>query len=293
MNTIITNIKIIPNIIKKNKKYGIILFIIGIIVITICLFQLSFNKSKTENFQSNKSNQSNQSNQLTNESIQQFLQIQHTMNPHTNFDTSKLQEQVTQEELNSFVENGMWPWSQEVIDLYSESTRQNKIIRTDPLESLQYARTIYNQTAILNLLSYQTKEGDFLINGIVIHNNLPNPLEDLPSGFGSFGYKSGLIKSKNDMIKCNIDALGNNSHLEKIHYTGKGGIFGEQTKKTTPVDYTNLEKEIPGFKFINGPCNPCSIFNNPSDYSCKFELNNLRNEPQGISSIWKYIWSSY
>ena len=120
--------------------------------------------------------------------------------------------------------------------------------------------------------------------------NKPNILEDLPSGFGMFGYKSGLISEKNDIIKCNIDPYGNNSKLEKIHYTGKGGIFNEQTKNISEIDYNNLESEIPGFKFMNGACNPCGIFNSPPNYSCKYELN-VSNERNGISDIWKYLWN--
>jgi len=269
-----TNIINTTNIIKaleKNKiiKYGILL------VILLSLIYLTSNAK--ESFE-------------TSQSIQNFLKIQNTKYPHINFDTDKLQQQTTKEELDFFLQNGKWPWSQEVIDLYKEAISNNKLIRSAPLEAIEYARTVYNQQAIMNILSYQTKEGDFLINGVSIHNQTPNPLEDLPSGYGSFGYQSGLITEKNDIIKCNIDPFGNNSHLEKTHYTGKGGIFGEQTKKVSPVNYANLENEIPGFKFIDGPCNPCAAFNNPSDYSCRYQLNNLPNEDNGPSPVWKYLW---
>jgi hypothetical protein len=190
--------------------------------------------------------------------------------------------------------------------MYGDAINKNVFIRNSPKESIEYSQTIYNQNAILEILSSQTKEGQFLINGISIHDNEPNPQETLPSGFGSFGYKSGLITPMNDVIKCNIDPYNNNSKLEKIHYTGKGGIFEEQTKIVTPLDYHNLESEIPGFKFINGPCNPCKVFDSPSNYSCPFELdihekdnykNNKNNKNKTgsiqttISSVWKYLWN--
>jgi hypothetical protein len=136
----------------------------------------------------------------------------------------------------------------------------------------------------------QEKEGMFLTTGVFIHDeNQSNPLEELPNGFGSFGYKSGLITTHPDLIKCNIDPIGDNNYMEKTHYTGKGGIFGQQTSITTPISYRNLEKEIPGFKFSNGPCNPCKAFNTPSDYSCKFKLN-IDNDNK-TSSAWKHLWN--
>jgi hypothetical protein len=287
------NITNIINTIQKNKniKYGILLLILLILLIIYFVKTITKTKTKTKK-------QTIENFQLTDQSIQDFLKIQNTNYPHKNFDMEKIQQQTSQEEMNYFLQNRKWPWSQKVIDLYTEAISNNKLIRSDPLEAIEYARTIYNQQAIMNILSYQTKEGDFLINGLSIHNTNPktnpNPLEDLPSGYGSFGYESGLITEKNDIIKCNIDPFNNNSHLEKTHYTGKGGIFGEQTKKITPLNYNNLEAEIPGFKFIDGPCNPCSIFNNPSDYSCRYQLNiknhiNNNNENE-ISSVWKYLW---
>jgi hypothetical protein len=272
------------NVVKYIKNIiipiTIIILILILVAIHVCLGNI-FNTK--ESFQKN---------ELSPDSINNFLRLQTTLNRQTNFDIEKLSQQVTQKELDTFIKTGLWPWSQKVIDLYTDAINKNVFIRNDPKESIQYARTIYNQNAILEILSSQTKEGQFLINGIAIHNNVPNPQEDLPSGFGSFGYKSGLISKLNDVIKCNIDPYENNSHLEKTHYTGKGGIFNQQTKIVTPVDYHDLEKEIPGFTFTKQPCNPCKVFDNPSDYSCPFELNlPADNQSSGISSVWKYLWN--
>jgi len=281
------------NVVKYIKNIiipiTIIILILILVAIHVCLGSI-FNTK--ESFQKN---------ELSPDSINNFLRLQTTLNRQTNFDIEKLSQQVTQKEIDTFIKTGFWPWSQKVIDLYTDAINKNVFIRNDPKESIQYARTIYNQNAILEILSSQTKEGQFLINGIAIHNNVPNPQEDLPSGFGSFGYKSGLISKLNDVIKCNIDPYKNNSHLEKTHYTGKGGIFNEQTKIVTQVDYHDLEREIPGFTFIKQPCNPCKVFDNPSDYSCPFELNIQDkdkyekdkynpNQTSGISSIWNYLW---
>jgi hypothetical protein len=228
--------------------------------------------------------------ELSQISQKDFLQIQHTINPKIVFDMEVIKKHATQQEVDYFLKNGMWPWSQEVIDLYIEAINRNKFIRTYSGDSVNYARKIYNQSAILQLLAIETKEGDFLISGVQINGGPKNDLEDLPSGYGSFGYDYGLIKHMNPVIKCKIDDNGIAS-LEKKVYTGKGGIFGEQTSIKSPVDYNNLESEIPGFKFLNGPCDPCKALNSFSDYSCPYSLDITGVRP-GVSSVWNYLWGN-
>ena len=92
----------------------------------------------------------------------------------------------------------------------------------------------------------------------------------------------------NPVIKCKIDDNGNGS-LEKTVYTGKDGIYGAQTSVKSEIDYNNLESEIPGFKFVNGPCDPCKSINGYPEYSCPFTLDGEKIKP-GISSIWQYLW---
>jgi hypothetical protein len=215
-----------------------------------------------------------------------FLKIQNTINKNKIFDMNKINSQASEEELNYFNENGKWPWSQEVIKLYEESINRNPYIRTLPGIATDYARTIYNENAILLILTYQTKEGLFLINGVLVKDPSGNKMEELPSGFGNFPYESGLLGNRvDDIIKCNMK----NNTLERISYTGKGGIFGEQTEKVTPVDYKELEKIIPGFTFLNEPCNPCSAMADKPDYSCAYRLK-VKDKPPFISSVWQYLW---
>jgi hypothetical protein len=198
------------------------------------------------------------------------------------------QNQASQEEVDYFNKNGIWPWSQEVIELYKQAVSNNPYIRTLPKDAVNFARTRYNQSAILRILSYQTKEGQFLLNGVLVLDPSGNKMEELPSGFGDFGYNSGLIGNlKDNVIKCTSSS--SNSKLEKITYTGKGGIFGQQTKKISNVNYNDLEKLIPGFTFINKPCNPCGALNENPDYSCGFKLI-VKNKPPYISSVWQYLW---
>ena len=275
-NTLLGNLILLTTVLlvtMYNRPYGILLGIIFIIISR----SISLSKKEKEGFY------------WTTKSTQDFLKIQDTINPKIIFDVNLIQEnQANQDELNYFNQNGMWPWTETTINLYTNAVQRNPFIRTYSGDSVNYARKIYNESAILRILSYQTKEGQLLLNGAKISDPSGNPYEDLPSGFGAFGFTSGLVKNlSDDVIKCNSSS--NNSTLERITYTGKGGIFGEQTKKITPVDYNNLENIIPGFKFVNGPCNPCGNIDENPNYTCPFELK-TKNQPQGISSVWNHLW---
>lgn len=225
-------------------------------------------------------------------STQDFLQIQNTINRNTIFDVNMIQEnQASQEELDYFNKNGMWPWSQNTIDLYKEAINSNTFVRTYSKDAVNYARTKYNEAAILRIISYQTKEGQFLLNGVLVTSPSGNPKENLPNGFGDFAYESGLLDDRrDDIIRCNMKNP-DNSKLERITFTGKGGIFGEQTNQITPVDYNDLEKKIPGFKFLNGSCDPCGALNENPDYSCKYSLD-IKGVKPGISNVWKKLWGN-
>ena len=50
-----------------------------------------------------------------------------------------------------------------------------------------------------------------------------------------------------------------------------------------------MENIIPGFTFVNGPCNPCGAINETPDYLCPFKLK-VKNNPTTISSIWQNLW---
>lgn len=261
----------------NNYRYGLLL---GLILIIFTRFvDIVRSTNGKENFDL-----------LSKLSEREFLRIQHTINPKIIFDMEIIKKQSSQLELDYFLKNGMWPWSQEVIDLYTEAVTRNQFIRTYSGDSVNYARKIYNQNAILQLLAMETKEGNFLLSGVQINGGPKNNLEDLPSGFGDFGYKSGLIKHMNPVIKCNIDDNGNAS-LEKTEYTGKGGIFGQQTSKKSSVDYNNLESEIPGFKFLNSPCDPCKAMNSTPEYTCPYSLD-VKGGSSGVSSVWKKLWGN-
>jgi hypothetical protein len=262
-NTVLGNIILLIIVVLvslKNYKYGIILGLIFLIIFRFKVLSKEKEKEK-EGFT------------WTAKSTRDFIDVQDTINPKVIFDVEMIQKnQASQQEVDYFNEHEMWPWTEEVKLLYEEAVSNNPYIRNSVKDEVNNARKKYNQAAILRVLSYQSNEGRFLISGVQVRDPNGNEKEDLPSGFGSFGYESGLIGNLyNDVIKCNSSS--NNSKLERIKYTGKGGIYGEQTKEVTDVDYNDLENIIPGFSFLNGPCNPCGALNEKADYSCRFRLN--------------------
>lgn len=265
-NTLLGNLILLTIILLTfmyNRLYGIT---IGLILIILYRFTHLLKEGFTEN------------------SKLDFLKIQNTINKQNIFDLNVIQTQASQEELDYFNKNGMWPWSQQTIDLYTKAISKNPFIRTLPEDAVKYTRTLYNEAAILRILSYQTKEGQFLLNGVLIKNH--NSVEELPSGFGEFPYESELMEDKTyDIIKCN---LSNNS-LERNTYTGKG-IFGQQTKKITIVDYNDLENIIPDFKFVKNPCNPCNALKSVPNYSCPFDIK-IQDKSPFISDVWKTLWN--
>lgn len=283
-NTFLGNIILLIIVILQatiNYKYGIIMALIFLIIKRF-IYLSGFKK---EGFT------------WTDKSTNDFLLIQNTLNPGIVFDTKIIQEsQASQEEVDYFNKHGIWPWSQEVINLYTESVSNNPYVRTYSKDSVMYARKIYNEAAILRVMAMQSKEGQLLINGVFVTPPEKNKNEDLASGFGDFGYESGLIEHlEKDIIKCKLD----NSGLERILHTGKGGIFGQQTKEVSDVNTDDLESIIPGFSFINGPCNPCVALNQNPDYSCPFKLNTKKKSyfsetesfSSTISDVWKYLWN--
>ena len=274
-NTVLGNLILVLSLIlasSQDVKYGIVMAVIIVVLYRFAHFKEGFTWSD--------------------DSKKQFIEVQDTINPHVIFDTEQIQKQASQEELDYFLKNGMWPWSQQVQQLYKLAIMKNPYVRTNPEDSINEARKIYNQTIILEMLSWQTKEGQFLLNGIEI-NNSKNKERD---GAGSYAFNSGLISRQvngdSSVIKCGLNSKGDNV-LQQLKYKGNEGVFGSHIKDMKDLDYNNLENIIPGFKFVNEKCNPCIAINSPPDYSCPFKLDmtsESSNHQGKISTIWQYLW---
>jgi len=260
----------------KNLSYGMMLLFVFIIIYRF--LTLSLDSNQKEGFTWNQQSTNN------------FLDIQKLINPKIVFDTSEIEKQARQEEVDYFNQNGNWPWSDQVKNLYTESLGKNPYVRTSAEDAINTTSTIYNENAILRIISQQTKEGQFLLNGVSINNLKKNKYEDLPSGWGDYAFNSKQISKNYNIIKCGYNNINSDElSLQEIEHRGNDGIVYTHVKKIKPVDYNNLEKLIPEFSFLKGPCDPCQALNNPPKYTCPFELN-VRGEKKGVSSIWKYLW---
>jgi hypothetical protein len=288
--------------------------------------------------------------------VQQFLYTQQSLNDPTQiqFDMDKVQQQATEEEATYFIQNKKWKWSDKVQKLYMDAIMNNIYIRSDPYESLKHAMTVYNETAILEVLSlFQTKEGNFLMKG----HQIKGGLDTAHSGSGTYAINSGL-ETYNKLIRCeykpstklppysnsqpsntyktlsdkNLTAMDflsqtptpttpttpttlttptltqltptttqlpvqmtvihKNNQESRLQEIDSDGPFISQIKDIT--DYKSLPSLVPGFQFLDEPCNPCMALDESRDkYSCPFVIKNGLNTNSYPSSIWNYLWFSH
>jgi hypothetical protein len=114
-----------------------------------------------------------------------FIQLQFTTNPTIVYDINTLQKHVPAKDVEYFLKYGLWYWSKQTQDLYKKALDKNPFIRTYSEDGLNYARSIYNESAILYILKGQQEKEQ--------QDKIRKPVSILPSGWGSFGYNSGLL----------------------------------------------------------------------------------------------------
>jgi hypothetical protein len=137
-NTILGNLILLISLIlvtSQDIKYGIALAILFVVLYRFSHFKEGFTWSE--------------------ESGRKFIELQNSINPHVIFDTRQIQKQASQEELDYFLKNSMWPWSKDVEDLYKELLEKNTYVRLNSEDAINEARTKYNQTIIMKILSSQ------------------------------------------------------------------------------------------------------------------------------------------
>lgn len=192
--------------------------------------------------------------------IDNFLSFQSTVNPLSHFNIQILQEQASEQEVSYLLQNGNWPWSKFVEDLYLDAISKNKILHLSPEFSMEKAKKIYNENAIKQMLSWNTKEGQFILSGSKSKNN--------------------------EIIKC-FSYLNGTSIIKKIQVDGYNWWNGYKNEKITDIKNDEIPIEMPGFSFVKESCNPCLALDN--DYSCPFKINLKGNE--SVSEIWKNLWN--
>jgi hypothetical protein len=202
--------------------------------------------------------------------VDEFVNFQKTLNPNVTYDMAIVQKQATTDEVAYLFKNNKWPWSDKLQSLYKEAIAQNSFLHVDPGISMIDAQQIYNETAMKEMLSYNTKEGTFLLYGATVGHN-----KNLPSNI-------------NDTIMCSTNAKGD-SILEKIVYNGYDSIYGNLNTTVTEIDYKDLPNQVNGFKFLGTPCNPCVALKSSPEYTCPFALNT--GNGYDVSPIWQMLWN--
>ena len=222
------------------------------------------------------------------DTIKKFDLYQNTVNLNANqFNTSVLQEQASEDEAKELMKNGFWPWTEDTKKQYVEAVWQNPIIKFEPSAALNYAMKLYNETAAKWLLSWNTKEGQFLLYG---SNNSNKDIIGIATGKDLLGQGQGITVngqiSKKNIFKCSDDS---NPVLQKTTVNGYNLSNGFKNTTTVDIALEDIPNEVPGFSFVKNPCNPCSVLNDNPDYSCPFKLNVKGNDE--ISDVWKNLWS--
>jgi hypothetical protein len=202
--------------------------------------------------------------------INDFVEFQKVRNPNLRFDLDIIQKQASVEEVQTLLKTGKWPWSPDVVTLYKNAIAQNNIINNEPGASLMIVQSVYNQRAILELLSWNTKEGSFLLNGTIIKHT------------------DGMPANINNLVRCGKNKEIGKITMQKVVYTGYNGVNGSIVSKVTPIKNADIPNQVTGFKFLKSECNPCSALDDPADYSCPFSLN--VGDGSEVSEVWQQLW---
>jgi hypothetical protein len=203
-------------------------------------------------------------NSWSHELIKEFLNYQDLHNPNYIYDVNIIQQQVTPQEVKQYFKNGSWSWAPQIEEIYLNMIKRNNGISFNPPSAIERAKRIYNEKAITELLAWNTKEGQFIINGAII------------------GHNDNLPENINNLLQCNKD--GNMVKVMKEPTPMQPQYMIENKTNVNPEDIPSL---LPGFKFLEEPCNPC--FKDVPNYNCKFSLD--IGDQGTISPIWAYLWN--
>jgi hypothetical protein len=193
--------------------------------------------------------------------VKRFTEFQNTVYKNDyQYNLKILQQQATPEEAEHLLKTGYWPWSDETKYLYMDAVFHNKIIKIEPGIALDYAMKIYNENAVKKLLSWNTKEGQFLLYGALLGNKTD------PSY---------------NLIRCD------ETDMKKLTYYASNGYL---VPSETIIENKDIPKELPGFNFFKNICNPCNVFKDDGVYDCPFIIQTASKE-DNISTIWRKLWN--
>jgi len=160
-----------------NYKYGLCLA--AIIIIIYRSYVLStYQPNKKEGFT------------WSQDKTDEFIRVQNITNPQIVYDPVQLHKYASPSEVDIFLQDGKWPWSEETQLLYTDALLANPYVRVYKTNGLDTARKVYNEQAIKYILNAQEEQA--IQAKVFQQKHLQKSKDELPSGWGSFGYNSGL-----------------------------------------------------------------------------------------------------
>jgi len=141
-----------------NYKHGIILASILIIIYrSYVLSNYTLQPIANDKTNSNKTN-IKEGFIWSQEQIDEFIKIQNSDSPQIVYNTTQLQKYASPSEVDDFLKNGMWPWSDTTQEKYVEYLEKNPYVRIYKTNGLDSARKVYNESAILYILKGQEEQ---------------------------------------------------------------------------------------------------------------------------------------
>jgi hypothetical protein len=136
--------------------------------------------------------------------VKQFLGLQSTINPEYIFNVNKIQKYISKDEVEEFLANGKWVWSDETKQMYlnyiNHDSRSKEWV--DAMFDMNKLQTVYSESAIQKLLGSEgcgrvkrNKIGVFIADED--HGVLYEGREKDGSGIRTFGENSGLLSNGN------------------------------------------------------------------------------------------------
>ena len=192
------------------------------------------------------------------ELVDRFLKFENTFYPTLDINLNMLMSQASVEEVEYLLREHKWPWSVELKLEYVKAMSRNKIVKSYPVgQNLEDAQKVYNENAMRQQLFWNTKEGAFVLDGVSVGGET--------------------------VIRCAKNESTGDDALEKIQFDGYDPIYFNVLTKNSFIDTGDIEREVPGFKFLEGSekCNPCA--NLSSAGSCRFSVSQVSEAPGTFS----------
>lgn len=160
---------------------------------------------------------------------------------------------VPEADVQTYIKTGLWPWSQGFINAIKQM-----LINTPN----------YDQTTITKSINDAQK-------------NYPEQYYIYFYGKMYVAELNQSTKTKN--LSCNIDATTKKARGDGMYTLDASGNI-----TTTFVDNSQLPTLLPGFNFLNQPCNPCNILN--GTYDCPYTIPNSTGQSLFPGFIMEYAW---